>query len=197
MAQIRHGKIISPARLEQRSNPATSKLVYPEGRYGATLRNIHMAPNKMRLVADQIRGQNVERARQILRFSAKRAAYFLDRVLLSALGNADVKSEGRMEAANLKVVAAYCDEGGRLKRFKCGPMGRPRPIIRRLCHVTVVLGVAEPEAESESEAERPAREEARAQPVKEEEAARKPEAPAKKAKARPKTTTKKKRKAAK
>jgi large subunit ribosomal protein L22 len=155
MAQITHGKVISPVRLEQRANPETSKRVYAAGRYGATLRNIHMAPNKMRLVVDQIRGQSVERARQILRFSRKRAAYFLDRVLLSALGNADVKSEGRLEAASLKVVASYCDEGPRLKRFKSGPMGRARPILRRMCHVTVVLGGAAPEGEAQAEPEAP------------------------------------------
>ena len=199
MAQIRHGKIISPTRLERKANPETSKRVYPEGRYGATLRNLHMAPYKMRLVADQIRGQAVERARQILRFSAKRAAYFLDRVLLSALGNADVKSEGRLEAANLRVVAAYCDEGARLKRFKSGPMGRARPILRRLCHVTVVLGEAEPEGGGE--AGEAAREEGRAKPAQAEqepakaEAPAQREAPAKKAKARPKAKKKRKKKA--
>lgn len=143
MSNVWKGKVVSPARLERKGGSGTRKRVYPAGQYGASLRNIRMAPNKMRLVVDQIRGEPVERAREILRFSRKRAAYFVDRVLLSALGNADARSEGRIGADELVVRDAYCDEGTRLKRFKSGPMGRARPIIRRMCHLTVVLG--EPE----------------------------------------------------
>ena len=78
-----------------------------------------------------------------LRYSSKRAAYYIDRVLLSALGNADVKSEGRASNENLYVAEAYVDEGPRLKRFLAGPMGRARPILRRMCHITVVVGETE------------------------------------------------------
>ena len=139
MAQILSGKIISPERIEH-GHPDARKRVYPPGRYGATLRNIRIAPNKVRLVVDQIRGQPVERAREILRYSHKKAAYLLDRVLLSALGNADVKSQGRIGAGELSVASAYCDESTRLKRFMAGPKGGARPIIRRMSHITVVLG---------------------------------------------------------
>lgn len=139
MAQIVRSKVISPSRKEQGHDDAR-KRVYPQGRYGATLKNIRIAPNKVRLVIDQIRGERVERAREILRFSSKRAAYMIDRVLLSALGNADVKSQGRVGADELVVSECYCDEGTRLRRWKAGPMGRVRPIIRRLSHITVVLG---------------------------------------------------------
>ncbi|HLX60498.1 MAG TPA: 50S ribosomal protein L22 [Planctomycetota bacterium] len=118
-------------------------MVYPEGKFGASLRGIRMAPQKVRLVIDQIRGQSVDRAREILRYSSKRAAYYIDRVLLSAIGNADVKSEGKVSAEDLVVAECYVDEGARLKRFLAGPMGRARPILRRLCHITVVVG--EPE----------------------------------------------------
>ena len=145
MPQILRSKVNSPVRLEQ-GRQRVRKRVYPEGYYGATLRNIRMAPNKVRLVVDQIRGEKVERAREILRHSSKRAAYLLDRVLLSALGNADAKSQGRVGAGELVVAECYCDEGSRLKRFKPGPHGRSRPIIRRQCHISVVLGeAAEPE----------------------------------------------------
>ena len=140
MSKVRRGKVISPVRLQRKGGSGARKRVYPEGRYGASLRNIHLAPNKMRLVVDLVRGQSVERAREMLRFSRKRAAYFVDRVLLSALGNADSRTEGRIGAAELLVSDAYCDEATRMKRFKCGPMGRARPIIRRMCHLTVVLG---------------------------------------------------------
>ncbi|HYG74832.1 MAG TPA: 50S ribosomal protein L22 [Planctomycetota bacterium] len=121
-------------------------MVYPEGYYGATLRNIRIAPQKVRLVVDQIRGQKVDRAREILRYSSKRAAYYLDRLVLSALGNADVKSEGQVSPDELIVAECYADEGPRLKRFLAGPMGRARPILRRMSHITVVLG---PEAVKE------------------------------------------------
>jgi large subunit ribosomal protein L22 len=188
MAQIRHGKVISPARLDRKSNPETSKLVYAEGRFGATLRGVRMAPNKMRLVVDQIRGQRVERAREILRFSRKRAAYYLDRVLLSALGNADVRTEGRVGADELFVAEAYCDEGPRLKRFKSGPMGRARPILRRMCHVTVVLGEVPTDGGKDEKAPPAEEPKVKAAPVKKEEApvaetkAEKPAAKAKKSK---------------
>lgn len=144
MSKIRRSKVVSQARIERKhsgnESAPTSKLVYPEGSYGATLRGIRIAPQKVRLVVDQIRGQPVERAREILRYSSKRAAYYLDRVLLSALGNADAKSEGRVSAEDLIVAEVYADEGTRLKRVLAGPMGRYRPILRRQCHMTVVLG---------------------------------------------------------
>ena len=152
MGKIKRSKIKSPTRIERKhagkSNPPTGKRVYPEGYYGASLRNIRIAPQKIRLVVDQIRGRSVERAREILRYSGKRAAYYLDRVLLSALGNADVKSEGKASPEDLIVAECYADEGPRLKRFLAGPMGRARPILRRMAHITVVLG---PEKEAEVE----------------------------------------------
>ena len=139
MSQIRRAKVVSAGRIQQ-GHAKASKRVYPEGLYGATLRRLRIAPNKVRLVVNQIRGESVNRARETLRYSHKRAAYYLDRVILSALGNADAKSAGAVGADNLYVMEAYCDEGPRFRRFKAGPMGRGRPIIRRSCHLTVVLG---------------------------------------------------------
>ena len=151
MSKIKRGKIVSQARVDRKhggdENAPTSKPVYPGGRYGATLRGVRIAPQKVRLVTDQIRGQKVDRAREILRYSPKRAAYYLDRILLSALGNADAQSEGRVSAEDLIVAEAYADEGPRLKRFLAGPHGRARPILRRMCHMTVVLGPALPTEE--------------------------------------------------
>ena len=147
MGKIKRSKVVHEKRIERKhagkDRAPTSKLVYPEGKFGASLRGIRMAPQKVRLVIDQIRGQSVDRAREILRYSSKRAAYYIDRVLLSAIGNADVKSEGKVSAEDLVVAECYVDEGARLKRFLAGPMGRARPILRRLCHITVVVG--EPE----------------------------------------------------
>lgn len=139
MSKVLRGKEVSQNRIARRGDQA-QKIVYPEGRFGASLRNIRIAPNKVRLVVDLIRGEPVERAREILRYTPKRAAYLVDRVLLSALGNADARSQGSLTAEELYVCDAYCDEGPRLKRHKAGPMGRARPIIRRMAHITVVLG---------------------------------------------------------
>lgn len=151
MAKIFRSKVKSEARIARKhagnEKAPTAKLVYPAGYYGATLRNIRVAPQKVRLVVDQIRGQKVDRAREILRYSRKRAAYYLDRVLLSALGNADVKSEGQVSAEELVVAECYADEGPRLKRFLAGPMGRARPILRRMSHITVVLGPEQAKSE--------------------------------------------------
>jgi large subunit ribosomal protein L22 len=156
MAKIRRGKMVNEARIARKHGSAerapTTKVVYPAGYYGATLRNIRIAPQKVRLVTDQIRGQKVDRAREILRYSRKRAAYYLDRLLLSALGNADTKSEGRVSAEELVVRDCYADEGSRQKRFLAGPHGRARPILRRSSHITVVLGPVEPVAAEGQEA---------------------------------------------
>ena len=156
MAKIKRSKVINTARVTRKhaDDPLapTRKLVYPDGFYGATLRGIRIAPQKARLVIDEIRGQPVDRAREILRYSHKRAGYYIDRVLLSALGNADVRSEGRVSAENLMVSECYVDEGTRLKRFLAGPMGRARPILRRMCHITVILGQTEEEEEEKEEA---------------------------------------------
>ena len=147
MGKVLRSKVVNEKRVERKhagkDKAPTSKLVYPAGYYGASLRGIRIAPQKVRLVIDQIRGHTVDRAREILRYSSKRAAYYVDRVLLSAIGNADVKSEGQASAENLVVAECYVDEGPRLKRFLAGPMCRARPILRRMCHITVV--VSEPE----------------------------------------------------
>ncbi len=144
MAQVLKSKIISPEK-QEKGHPKAAKRVYPPKRYGATLRGIRTPPRKVRLVVDQIRGLPVERAREVLRYSEKRAGYLLDRVLMSALGNADVKSNGRVGAAELFVAEVFCDESQRLHRWKAGPMGRSKPIVRRSSHITVVLGEVEVE----------------------------------------------------
>ncbi len=147
MGKVLRSKVVNEKRVARKhagkDKAPTRKLAYPAGYYGASLRGIRIAPQKVRLVIDQIRGHTVDRAREILRYSSKRAAYYVDRVLLSAIGNADVKSEGQASAENLVVAECYVDEGPRLKRFLAGPMGRARPILRRMCHITVVVG--EPE----------------------------------------------------
>ncbi len=98
-----------------------------------------MSAYKARLVVDQIRGKDVEDAQAILRFSKKRAAYFIDRVLRSAVANADQVGDVYLE--NLYVAEARADEGStrNRKRWRAGPHGRAMPFKKRTCHITVVV----------------------------------------------------------
>lgn len=115
-----------------------NRRVYPEGLWGATLRGVKGGPRKARQVIDLIRGLPLEDARQILRVSAKRFGFYVDRLLLSAQANAE--TEASIGASDLHVVFAYVEDGFTFKRFMAGPMGRARPIIRRTSNITVVLG---------------------------------------------------------
>lgn len=115
-----------------------NRRVYPEGLWGATLRGVKGGPRKARQVVDMIRGLPLEDARQALRVSGKRFAYYVDRLLLSAQANAE--SEASVSADDMVVVHAYVEDGFTFKRFMAGPMGRARPIIRRTSNITVVLG---------------------------------------------------------
>jgi large subunit ribosomal protein L22 len=105
--------------------------------YRAVHRNAPVAPLKARGVAGLIRGRGVNEAREILRHTNKRAAYLFERVLRSAVANAD--EAGGADVDDLVVARAWVDEGMRLKRWKAGPMGRVRPILKRRSHLGVAL----------------------------------------------------------
>ena len=102
-------------------------------------RNCLESGYKVRLVADQIRGKEVDDAQALLRFSPKRAAYFIDRVLRSAVANAD--QEGDVDLGGLYVAEARVDEGSTRsrKRWRPGPHGRASRYKKRTCHITVVV----------------------------------------------------------
>jgi len=96
---------------------------------------------KMRLVADLVRGQKVERALNILRFSSKEASRKLEKLLLSAINNWEQKnSEASLEEAGLFVKEIRVDGGMMLKRLRPAPQGRAHRIRKRSNHVTIVLG---------------------------------------------------------
>ena len=100
------------------------------------------SPRKMRLVADLIRGRDVNDAYAILRFSKKRAAEQIDKTLRSAVANAVSKADtaGEMvDVDELYVSEAYIDEGPRLKRWRAAAMGRAAPIRRPTSHVVIVV----------------------------------------------------------
>ena len=107
----------------------------------AKLNNCPTSPRKMRLVADLVRGEKVENALQILRFSPKVASRRLEKLLLSALANWQAKNEDEnIEDADLIVSEIRVDSGAMLKRLRPAPQGRAHRIRKRSNHVTLVVG---------------------------------------------------------
>ena len=155
----------------------------------AIQRGVRQSARKMRLVIDLIRGQAVPEADAILRFSKKRAARQIHKVLKSAVANAQQAAQRQntpFDADDLRVTYAVVNEGQTLKRFTAAAMGRGTPILKRTSHVEIrVAGVAAPAAPAP--AAKPATE-AKA----EAKAKAKPRTKAKKAAPRKKATKKKK-----
>ena len=107
----------------------------------AKLNNCPTSPRKMRLVADIIRGEDVEKSLNILKFNAKEASGRLEKLLLSAIANWESKNEGsNIENSNLYVKEITVDSGRMLKRIQPAPQGRAHRIRKRSNHVTIVLG---------------------------------------------------------
>jgi large subunit ribosomal protein L22 len=103
----------------------------------AKLRFLRIAPRKVRLVIDLVRGKDVMRAEAILKNTAKGAARPVGKLLASAVANA-VNNE-KMEKTNLYIKAITADEGPTLKRFKPRAYGRATEIRKRSTHVTITL----------------------------------------------------------
>ena len=107
----------------------------------ARLNDCPSSPRKMRLVADIIRGEKVDRALYILKYSKKDASNKLEKLLLSAMANWQAKNEGAdIEEANLIVKEIFVDSGRQLKRLRPAPQGRGYRIRKRSNHVTLILG---------------------------------------------------------
>lgn len=104
--------------------------------YQASHRFARIAPRKARLVADLIRGRNVDDALTQLELSKRRAAWFLKAVLKSAIANAE---EGDARIQDLYVRSSWIDEGPTIKRFQPKDRGRAHPINKRTCHLHVVV----------------------------------------------------------
>ena len=112
---------------------ATPSLAKAEGRY------IHVSPQKARLVVDMIRGQQAGDAINILRSTNKRIAPIIQKVLRSAIANAENKSED-VDVDRLFVTEAYVNDGPRQKRIRPAPMGRAFRYQRRTAHIVVKVG---------------------------------------------------------
>ncbi len=107
----------------------------------AKLNNCPTSPRKMRLVADLVRGEKVEKALAILRFSQKEASGRLEKLVLSAIANWQAKNEeASLEDADLFIKEIRVDGGSMLKRLRPAPQGRAHRIRKRSNHVTVVIG---------------------------------------------------------
>lgn len=102
----------------------------------ATAKFIRSSPQKVRLVVDLIRGRNVSEALDILRFTKKRAATQVAKVLKSAIANAEQKDEAT-DVDRLSVSRAYVNEGPRMKRMRPAPMGRALRYQRRMSHISI------------------------------------------------------------
>ena len=106
----------------------------------AKLNNCPTSPRKMRLVANQLRGETVSKALAILKFSSKEASQKLEKLLISAISNWQSKNEEvDVEKANLFVKEIKVDGGKMLKRLRPAPQGRAHRIRKRSNHVTLVI----------------------------------------------------------
>ena len=107
----------------------------------AKLNNCPTSPRKMRLVADLVRGERVEKALNILKFSSKEASKRLETLLVSAIANWQSKNENEdIEKAALFISEIRVDGASMLKRLRPAPQGRAHRIRKRSNHVTLVLG---------------------------------------------------------
>ncbi len=108
--------------------------------YFAILRNCPSSPRKMRLVVDMIRGMEVNRALDVLKFSSKEASLKVEKLLMSAIANWQAKNEGvRIEEHPLFVSSIKVDSGRILKRLRPAPQGRAHRIRKRSNHVTIFV----------------------------------------------------------
>jgi len=109
-------------------------------------RNARQSPYKMRLVIDQIRGKNVNDALGLLKFSKKHAAKQIEKVLNSAVANAEYsarKGNESLDVDTLYIKRAIVNEGPKIKRFMPAAQGRATPIQKRTSHVEIVIGARE------------------------------------------------------
>ena len=114
----------------------------------AQARWVHSSARKARLVTDLIRGRSVPEARTILAFSNRAVAKDVDKVLRSAVANAESRPDLHWHGDDLVVVAAYADEGPTLKRWRARARGRVARIRKRTCHITIELAQGAPTSAS-------------------------------------------------
>jgi large subunit ribosomal protein L22 len=138
----------------------------------AQARWVHSSARKARLVTDLIRGRSVPEARTILAFSNRAVAKDVEKVLRSAVANAETHPSLHWQGDDLIVVAAFADEGPTLKRWRARARGRVARIRKRTCHITIDLAQGAPTSTASAV---PAMAAPEPEPVEEPEAVEEPE----------------------
>jgi large subunit ribosomal protein L22 len=105
----------------------------------AVAKFVHVSPRKARLVVDHIRGRTVPEARTILAFMPRAAVHDIEKVLRSAVANAESNPNLRWNGDDLAIASVYVDEGPTLKRWRPRARGRVNQILKRTCHITITL----------------------------------------------------------
>ncbi len=123
----------------------------------ATAKFVRISPRKARLVTDNIRGRSVPEARTILAFTERAAAIEVEKVLRSAVANAESNPELHWNGDNLVVAAVFVDEGPTLKRWRARARGRVARIHKRTCHITIQVAQVASAPAPEAAAEKPKR----------------------------------------
>ena len=118
----------------------------------AQAKYVRSSARKARLVTDLIRGRSVPEARTVLAFSARAVARDVEKVLRSAIANAESRPDLHWNGDDLVVVTAYADEGPTLKRHKPRARGRVNAIMKRTCHITVELAQSPAALRAQAEA---------------------------------------------
>jgi ribosomal protein L22 len=126
----------APAKKEKKEAPKLVPIVVR-----ASSRYVRVAPRKARLVADQVRGLHIERARALLEFSPRSAAEDIRRLIESAAANAENNHD--LVADEMRVAEITVDEGPTLRRYRPRALGRATPINKRTSHIAVALSPEE------------------------------------------------------
>jgi ribosomal protein L22 len=121
----------APAAKAKRKAPAAPPVVKAKARY------VRIAPRKARLIADQVRGMHIEKARALLQFSPRGAAHPIQKLINSAAANAENNHD--LIGDEMRVSSITVDEGPTLRRFRPRAMGRATPINKRTSHIAVAL----------------------------------------------------------
>lgn len=118
---------------------ATARKEENKSKYFASLKNCPTSPQKMRYVADLIRGMEVFKAMNVLKFNTRASSTKLEKVIASAIDNFEKKTGEKPEQDVLFVKEVFVDSGFQLKRLRTAPQGRANRIKKRSHHVTVIL----------------------------------------------------------
>lgn len=124
----------------------------------AKLNNVPTSPRKMRLVADEIRGEKVGYAMNVLKIEPKHCSTTMEKLLRSAIANWESKNEGaRIEDADLFIKAVFVDSGRMLKRIQPAPQGRAHRVRKRSNHITLIVDSLNPVEVKEKPAKKEAK----------------------------------------